>query len=73
MMIMEDEIKKLPAKKQLQHRAARLALTCAIMLIINHQCTPELNWGLWVVGGLCVAFLYDLIDYFFVKRNELEE
>lgn len=67
---MEEEIKNLPAKAQFQRRALRLILTCAVVLIINHVVTPGLNWSLWVVGGLVIAFLYDLIDFFFINRHK---
>lgn len=69
---MDDKIKGLPAKAQLQRRALHLVLTCAIVLIINHLVTPGLNWSLWVVGGLVIAFLYDLIDFFIIHRNTKE-
>lgn len=70
---MEDKIKKLPAKAQLQRRALRIVLLSAVMLIINHQFTPELRWGLWMTIGLCGSFLFDLIDYIIVKRNTKDE
>lgn len=70
---MENKIKNLPAKAQLQRHAIRLVLTCAVVLIINNRLTPELNWGWWVTAGLCGAFLFDLIDYLFIKHNTKNE
>ncbi|MBQ8366171.1 MAG: hypothetical protein IJX40_00360 [Alistipes sp.] len=70
---MEDKIKSLPAKAQLQRRALRIVLLSAIMLIINHQFTPGQNWGVWATVALCASFLFDLIDYVIIKRNTKEE
>lgn len=70
---MEDRIKTLPAKAQLQRKALRIVLISAIVLIINNRLTPDLSWGLWITLGLCGAFLFDLIDYLFIKKNETKE
>ncbi len=70
---MEEKIKQLPAKAQLQRRCLHTTLTCAIILIVNHLATPGLNWGLWATLGLAAALLYDIIDYAVVKHNIKEE
>lgn len=70
---MEEKIKRLPAKAQLQRRALRIVLLSALMLIINHQFTPGMNWDLWATVGLCASFLFDLIDYIIIRRNTTEE
>ncbi len=70
---MEEKIKQLPAKAQLQRRCLHTALTCAIILLVNYLATPGLNWGLWATLGLAAGLLYDVIDYAVVKRNTKEE
>lgn len=70
---MENKSRELPAARRLQHRAAHLALTCAIMLGIDYFSSHGLSWSLWAVGGLCIVFLYDLVDYIFIERYKSNE
>ncbi len=67
---MEQEIKKLPAKAQLQRRIVRVVLTCAILIIINHLVTPGLRWSLWISAGMAIALIFDIVDFGFIRRHE---
>ena len=65
----KKQINELPAKAQLQRRVVRLIIICAVLLILNNQLTPDLNWGLWITAGLGFSLILDIIDYIFIKRN----